>query len=179
MNPRSTTRSLYIGVIICLAVGIARGQQRDDCEHRINHSQSVIDYRTEGGPTGALWRWLFYSDGLACKWYGGRVPAYDPLHLRLPIPHDSVQVHWSFSERGTIPQEKLDALLDDITRLGFFKMARGTKLIGTCYQCMSRSITVRSATRKKTVETCDADKAVPELKEIISKIQQVISTAFQ
>ncbi len=167
MNIKSAFCCLSMPLIIFVGTVSAEGQQPVPCRPRKDADRPAIVCRVGGGLTGAVEEWIVYADGLVCMGSGT-----EPVSLVLG---GSVGPKWTYTEKGKMPPYKVVELVDTVSKLGFFTMKSERYSTGGCNQCRRYQITVRKGAQQRTVEGADWNMPAG-LKDIVSKIQRVITT---
>ncbi len=179
-SSKTFTTTLCIPALFAVTCEIAFAQQPDVCKAKKGHERPAVDYQVQGGLTGGLKNWFIYSDGVVCELSGSAsIPLQvgsAPIILQAGVPGVLVPSDRTLNERGKIPKDKVTELVDELERMGFFTLAKGRGCAeSNCFQCKSYRITVRRGTQKNTVQTCDLAVKTPQVTNILSKIQQVIT----
>jgi hypothetical protein len=110
--------------------------------------QASISYRFQRGLDERQEEWLVFPDGVVAR---GRMQV------------------------GRVSQDKVSALLGEISKSGFFQMRRRFRRQRMCHQCSSYRIIVRTGKIEKTVEYQDGSQNIPAgLLETASKIRHLL-----
>ncbi len=151
-------------LLFCTGTTPAAARQPVPCRPAKPSDRPAVVFRIGGGLTGSAREWRIFPDGLICTASGD-----DLTH-----PMALVRERWTYVENGRMPSGKVTQLIDGLSGLGFFTMARGYYDAGACHQCNRYRVTVRKGNHKRTVEGSDW-KLSPEFKEVVSKIREALA----